>query len=536
MPNLPETTSLETSLGLISALLLLVAALYLVRSRSGTAPGLPPLHQRHGGHDGGDLFTEFVPEDTKRGLCIVASTFLHVLFVASLPILELLAPTPLLFDMNHYDVVLLKYQIPERPLTLPGDLNTSATQQPPQTESEGPEEDEDLGLPTAGPEKTQRAHGPFEGPVFEIKVGQPEPAEPPPLLEIALPLELQNLMQQDGLLPSVVQWDADRQRADTLEMIRPERFDMPGQLETALPTNPALADLGIVDSPANLQDPALAAPEGSVLPSDPLWRSSPGNGVQASGGAGAAGTALDGFGGPPQVGSGDGTQAQAAAGERGGDMSGMFLQSALERSQLGQLLAERGGAMLGGSGEPGPFRTGSADGPESGGWGKGKLTPVPRKFHGIILVSNSMSTLPEAVGVLTGNPVYTVYVDVPDAPRKWVLQFCVPQDTGKSLEISGGVVQVLSRKSLDPPYALHREPLESEQISRLSQLAQIPKRIVAYAMVDAEGNLQGARIIRGADPDTDRMVLASLRSWEFVPAFRDGEPVAVEALFGIPLY
>jgi hypothetical protein len=31
------------------------------------------------------------------------------------------------------------------------------------------------------------------------------------------------------------------------------------------------------------------------------------------------------------------------------------------------------------------------------------------------------------------------------------------------------------------------------------------------------------------------MVLANLRSWDFHPAFQRGEPVSVEAVFGIPL-
>jgi hypothetical protein len=144
--------------------------------------------------------------------------------------------------------------------------------------------------------------------------------------------------------------------------------------------------------------------------------------------------------------------------------------------------------------------------------------------------------LPEAVGELTGNPVYTVYVDVPGAPRKWILQFCVPQGNRVGMEITGEIVRVLGRKSVDPPYAFRKEPLKLELVPTLERLSELPQRVVAYATVDAEGNLQNVRMVRGADPETDRIILASLRSWEFTPAFRDGEPVEVEALFGIPLY
>jgi hypothetical protein len=128
-----------------------------------------------------------------------------------------------------------------------------------------------------------------------------------------------------------------------------------------------------------------------------------------------------------------------------------------------------------------------------------------------------------------------VYVDGPDSPRKWILQFCIPQAQG-SMEITGEVVQVLSRKSLNPPYAVRKEPLRLDLLQTLDRISELPQRVVAYATVDAEGNLHNLRIVRGADPNTDSLVLASLRNWEFLPAFRDGQPVEVEALFGIPLY
>jgi hypothetical protein len=104
------------------------------------------------------------------------------------------------------------------------------------------------------------------------------------------------------------------------------------------------------------------------------------------------------------------------------------------------------------------------------------------------------------------------------------------------MEFTGEIVQVLNRKSMNPPYAVHKEPLKIDIIPTLERLSELPPRVVAYATVDAEGNLHNVRIIRGADPSTDSLVLASLRNWEFVPAFRDGQPVEVEALFGIPLY
>jgi TonB family protein len=63
----------------------------------------------------------------------------------------------------------------------------------------------------------------------------------------------------------------------------------------------------------------------------------------------------------------------------------------------------------------------------------------------------------------------------------------------------------------------------------------VPARVVVYATFDAEGRFENSRIIRGADAQIDQAILAALRSWEFLPAFAEGEPVLVEALLGIPL-
>jgi hypothetical protein len=515
MPNLPEIPVFDSALGLISALLLLAAAFYLVRARSSASPGLPSLQrERKGQSAGGEIFAEFVPDETARRLSLVGSLFLHVLLVASLPVIELLAPSPLLFDMNRYDVVILQYQIRDAPLRAPSEL-VLADKPSPERGPAVPSQRDPLGLPDAENEQTQKAAGPFEGPVIQITAGEQEPT--PPLIEVLLQSELPaTLPEAARALPSVIVWNLEQQQAETLALIRPKRFEMQGQPEEAPGENPSLADLGLGEAPPLIDNPALPVPAGSLVPSGELWRS------------------LDGLGGPPALALG-GAFSSPGAGWGGDSVSALALQTALQHGPLSQLFGGRGGAAWGGSGENVPFRAGAADGPEGGGWGRGRLTPVPRKFHGIILVSNSLSTLPEAIGVLTGNPVYTVYVDVPGAPRKWVLQFCVPQTQG-SMEFTGEIVQVLNRKSVNPPYAVRREPVKIDIIPTLERLSELPPRVVAYATVDAEGNLHNLRIIRGADPSTDSLVLASLRNWEFVPAFRDGQPVEVEALFGIPLY
>lgn len=188
--------------------------------------------------------------------------------------------------------------------------------------------------------------------------------------------------------------------------------------------------------------------------------------------------------------------------------------------------------------ELGTEKTGSSSGeagqPDGSTTGKGRLRPLPRAQYGIILISNARSALPEAMGVLTGNPIYTVYLNVPAAPRKWVLQYCLPGSVSRKLDVSSGVVRVRPRKKLDPPFPLQKDPLHLG-LNGKAVNGNVPERVVVYATVNAQGELNNLRMIRGADPKTDQTILANLRSGEFLPAFEAGEPVLVEALFGIPL-
>jgi hypothetical protein len=196
----------------------------------------------------------------------------------------------------------------------------------------------------------------------------------------------------------------------------------------------------------------------------------------------------------------------------------------------GEGRAGEGGAGLGEAG-PGPGAGGDPNGDPKA---DGRLRPLPRSQYGIILVSNTRSDIPEANAVLTGTPIYTVYIDVPEAPRKWVLQYCVPRSPQpKEPKDSGGdVIHIRSAERVDPPHALRTEPLRLELPEKNSRA---PRRVIVYAVVTEEGELENFRVIRGADPKTDEMVLANLRSWDFHPAFQRGEPVSVEAVFGIPL-
>jgi hypothetical protein len=141
--------------------------------------------------------------------------------------------------------------------------------------------------------------------------------------------------------------------------------------------------------------------------------------------------------------------------------------------------------------------------------------------------------IPEAAGILKGNPVYTVYLEVPGFDRKWILQVCEAEQDNGGLQVQDGVIRIVTQKKMDPPFAFRRvgPRIQYETLDPYTT----PARVVVYAKVDAAGALNSVRVVSGLDPETDNRILASVRGWDFHPAYRDGEPVEVEALFGIPL-
>ena len=181
-----------------------------------------------------------------------------------------------------------------------------------------------------------------------------------------------------------------------------------------------------------------------------------------------------------------------------------------------------------------PSGTDSAEESGTGGGDtKEVLRPLPRRQYGIILVSNAQTNFQDMQGVLKGSPIYTVHIEVPEAPRKWTLQFCIPDSTNRRLDVSSGVIRITPRKKVAPPFPRNKKALHLEEA--LDPNMQRPSSVMVYATVDEEGAIGNLKVVRGADPQTDNTILAHLRSWEFLPAFRGEEPILVEALFGIPL-
>ena len=143
---------------------------------------------------------------------------------------------------------------------------------------------------------------------------------------------------------------------------------------------------------------------------------------------------------------------------------------------------------------------------------------------------SATETILEGAEVLSGEPIYTVFFDVPGAPRRWILQYCLPESTAQSVvHRAPGVVRIAPKRSVQPPFPLARIPVD------LNGFQGRGSRLVIYARINERGEMEDVRLTRGTGMEIDTQAVATLRRWSFRPATQGEDAVAVEAIFGIPL-
>jgi hypothetical protein len=415
------------------------------------------------------MFQYRPPRRTYRQLAFVGSVFLHIAVMSLLPWVEKFAPGKLPFRLQPYDFVVVLFKTIDSALTLPPNLvellppPEPAEPPPPPLDAE-PSDVDDPGRgdrqPAPCPPEPEPAGGAEQTPAPPTPETVPEPA----LIErVQIDFPDRVAPQKEALAPP---------SQDGLDIPTQQGADLSWQF----------ASMDMPDVP----DPGLIAAEESVNPFPELAATTGNLPVIIRGTAG------------DQAPSGRPSLGELIGAAEGGDIgsSGYSLTDA-ESDAIRALLAESFGPGIVGE-----------YGGEGFGIGWCDRGPLPRKLHGIIVVSDE-SAIPEAEGVLQGNPVYTVYIDVPSFDRKWILQVCEPEEERGGLQIKDGVLRIVTRKKMDPPFAFRRvgPKIDYESLDPYSS----PPRVVVYGKVDADDAIGSLRIVAGLDPETDDRVLASMR-------------------------
>jgi hypothetical protein len=131
--------------------------------------------------------------------------------------------------------------------------------------------------------------------------------------------------------------------------------------------------------------------------------------------------------------------------------------------------------------------------------------------------------LPDLGGILSGNPVYSVYLRVGDQ-KEWLLEYCVP--AREVAQNNPYQINLDEAGTITPPYPI------STVIPTNLLGQQIGKNIVVHGYLTAAGSFQNIKS-RDNHPFLPQL-LTLLNQWQFRPALRNKKPIDVEIVLVIP--
>ncbi|MFZ0319694.1 MAG: energy transducer TonB [Candidatus Sulfotelmatobacter sp.] len=133
--------------------------------------------------------------------------------------------------------------------------------------------------------------------------------------------------------------------------------------------------------------------------------------------------------------------------------------------------------------------------------------------------------------VFGGRKVYSLSLNMPNlnsAGGSWIIRFAaLKADSVTSGESSSGSAAAelsspVATRKVDPAYPLE---LMKQNVSGT---------VILYAVILADGTVGRVRVLRSVDERIDRFASEAIAKWQFQPATKNGDPVAVEATFWIP--
>ena len=159
-----------------------------------------------------------------------------------------------------------------------------------------------------------------------------------------------------------------------------------------------------------------------------------------------------------------------------------------------------------------------------------KVTPETPKAHAPSLVVSSGASGGGGLrifGVLHGDKIYTVYFSMPG--KNWILQYCV-RGSAPQMDPATRVVQLRIQPPLTPPAAI--EQFDFHRPAPAPDPAN--SMIVLHGTIGEDGSVSDLVVVQGLDAISNEAAQAAFLRWKFKPALRDGTPVALDVLLGIP--
>jgi TonB family protein len=141
------------------------------------------------------------------------------------------------------------------------------------------------------------------------------------------------------------------------------------------------------------------------------------------------------------------------------------------------------------------------------------------------------SKISEAERAVFGDrKIYSMSLNMPNlnsAGGSWVIRFAAikPESSGRPASTEAApddLASPVAISKVDPAYPLE---LMKQNVSGT---------VILYAVILADGSVGRVRVLRSVDERLDRFASEAIAKWQFQPATKNGNPVAVEATFWIP--
>lgn len=133
-------------------------------------------------------------------------------------------------------------------------------------------------------------------------------------------------------------------------------------------------------------------------------------------------------------------------------------------------------------------------------------------------------------GALKCGKIYSVFLPMPG--RNWSMQYCDSAPAAESVTSGGYTTVIRLENPLLPPDVdmTHRFNFKRLPVP----VTKAHRSIVLKGMIGTDGTVQHLVVYQGVLPQMDEAARLAFSKWRFKPAMRNGKPVEVQILVGIP--
>jgi hypothetical protein len=148
----------------------------------------------------------------------------------------------------------------------------------------------------------------------------------------------------------------------------------------------------------------------------------------------------------------------------------------------------------------------------------------------IIAAGPTGGGLLNAYGALKCGKIYSIFLPMPG--KSWSLQYCDKSGAGQNQSNSAGSTFVQMDQPIMPPDFDPEHRFDFKRVAVPVEKSQ--RSIILKGVIDTDGTVQHLVVYQGVMPEMDEAARIAFSRWHFKPAMKDGKPIEVEILVGIP--